>query len=70
MPQTLEKNVDFLVAALSQTFITALKLGEDGMYERVGFGRVEKYSGDLVRLRGIDGTVNHFERGAVRFQRR
>lgn len=51
MPQTLIKNADFFVAALSQTFVSALQLDPDGMYSQVGFGIVEKFSEEYVRLK-------------------
>ena len=68
MPQTLVKNVDFLVAAMSRTFVSALQLDPDGMYARVGFGLVEKYSDDYVRLKRFDGTVSHYDRNITKFQ--
>lgn len=51
MPQTLVQNADFWVAALSQTFVSALQLDPDGMYSQVGVGIVEKFSEEYVRLK-------------------
>ncbi|ASA23221.1 hypothetical protein [Paenibacillus donghaensis] len=68
MPQTLVKNVDFLVAAMSRTFVSALQLDPDGMYAQVGVGLVEKYSDEYVRLKRFDGTVSHYDREITKFQ--
>lgn len=68
MPQTLVKNVDFLVAAMSRTFVSALQLDPDGMYTQVGIGLVEKYSDEYVRLKRFDGTVSHYDREFTKFQ--
>ncbi|WP_238650273.1 hypothetical protein [Paenibacillus piscarius] len=69
MPQTLAKNIDFFVAALSQTYVSALQLDPDGMYAQVGAGVVEKFSDDYVRLKRYDGTTSHYARDITKFQR-
>ncbi|SET60152.1 hypothetical protein [Paenibacillus sp. NFR01] len=69
MPQTLVKDVEFFVAALSRTFVSALQRDPDGMYSRVGFGVIEKFSEDVVRLKKFDGTVSHYARDITKFQR-
>lgn len=68
MPQTLVKNIDFFVAALSQTYVSALQLDPDGMYSQVGIGIVEKFSDDYVRLKRYDGSVSHYDRELTKFQ--
>ncbi|OKP99118.1 hypothetical protein [Paenibacillus sp. P46E] len=68
MPQTLVKNVDFFVAALSQTFVSALQLDPDGMYSQVGIGIVEKFAEDYVRLKRFDGSISHYDREITKFQ--
>lgn len=68
MPQTLVKNVDFFVAALSQTFVSALQLDPDGMYSQVGTGVIEKFSEEYVRLKRFDGTFSHYARNITKFQ--
>ncbi|AIQ42655.1 hypothetical protein R50912_23325 [Paenibacillus sp. FSL R5-0912] len=68
MPQTLVQNADFWVAALSQTFVSALQLDPDGMYSQVGVGIVEKFSEEYVRLKRFDGTVSHYARDITKFQ--
>ncbi|WP_249899826.1 hypothetical protein [Paenibacillus sp. PK3_47] len=62
------KNIDFFVAALSQTFVSALQLDPDGMYSQVGSGIVEKFSEDYVRIKRFDGTVSHYSRSVTKFQ--
>ncbi|WP_379131754.1 hypothetical protein [Paenibacillus sp. sgz500958] len=68
MPHPLLKNADFLTAALSQSFVSALQLEADGMYSQVGVGRVEQYSEEYVRLKSYDGSVSHFPREGTKFQ--
>ncbi|WP_150265958.1 hypothetical protein [Paenibacillus tepidiphilus] len=68
MPQTLSKNLDFFVAALSQTYVSALQLDPDGMYAQVGYGIIEKFSESYVRLKKYDGTVSHYDRDITKFQ--
>lgn len=68
MPKTLIENVDFFVAALSQTFVSALQLDPDGMYSQVGIGIVEKFSEEYVRLKRFDGTASHYARDITKFQ--
>lgn len=68
LPQTLVKNIDFFVAALSQTFISALQLDPDGMYSQVGSGVVEKFSDEYVRLKRFDGSTSHYARDITKFQ--
>ncbi|MEK4238769.1 hypothetical protein [Paenibacillus sp. FSL H7-0714] len=69
MPHTLNKNIDFFIAALSQTYITALQLDPDGMYSDVASGIVEEFSDVQVRLRRYDGSVSHYARDNTKFQR-
>jgi hypothetical protein len=69
MPHTLVKNIDFFVAALSQTYVSAMQLDPDGMYSRVGFGVIEKFSEGYVRLVGFDGAISHYDRETTKFQR-
>lgn len=68
MPQTLVKNADFWVAALSQTYVSALQLEPDGMYSQVGFGIVEKFTDEYVRLKRFDGSFSHYDRNITKFQ--
>ncbi|CAM4243816.1 MULTISPECIES: hypothetical protein [Paenibacillus] len=68
MPKPLVKNIDFFVAAMSQTFVSALQLDPDGMYSQVGYGIIEKFSEDYVRVKRFDGTVSHYDRGITKFQ--
>ena len=69
MPHTLVKNIDFFVAALSQTYISALQLTPDGMYSEVSKGIVEEFSDQVVRLRRFDGSVSYYDRDTTKFQR-
>ncbi|MFP4978724.1 hypothetical protein ACE6ED_25180 [Paenibacillus sp. CN-4] len=68
MPHKLVDDTDFWVAALSQTFVSAWKLDPDGMYAQIGYGRIEMFSEERVRLRLIDGSFTHLEREATRFE--
>ncbi|WNS44252.1 hypothetical protein [Paenibacillus sp. MMS20-IR301] len=68
MPRTLVDNADFFVAALSQTFVSALQLDPDGMYSQVGVGIVVKFSEDYVRIKRFDGTSSHYARDITKFQ--
>ncbi len=68
MPKTIIHNSDFFVAALSQTFISALQLDPDGMYAQVGIGIIEKFSDESVRLKRFDGSYSHYARDITKFQ--
>ncbi|QSF43699.1 hypothetical protein [Paenibacillus tianjinensis] len=68
MPKTLVKNIDFFVAAMSQTFVSALQLDPDGMYSQVGCGIIEKFSEEYVRVKRFDGSVSHYDREITKFQ--
>lgn len=68
MPKTLVKNIDFFVAAMSQTFVSALQLDPDGMYSQVGYGIIEKFSEEYVRVKRFDGSVSHYDRDMTKFQ--
>lgn len=68
MPQTLVKNIDFFVAALSQTLVSALQLDPDGMYSQIGCGIVEKFSEEYVCIKRFDGSVSHYARDITKFQ--
>ncbi|GGF92200.1 hypothetical protein GCM10010912_41440 [Paenibacillus albidus] len=69
MPHTLVKNVDFFVAALSQTYVSALQLDPEGMYAEVGTGLVQQFSDEYVRLKRFDGSYSHYARDITKFQR-
>lgn len=69
MPHTLVKNIDFFVAALSQTYISALQLDPDGMYSEVSRGLVEKFTDEYVRLKRYDGSFSYYDRDITMFQR-
>jgi len=69
MPNTLVKNIDFFIAALSQTYITALQLDPDGNYSEVATGIVEQFSDEQIRLRRQDGSISLYARDNTKFLR-
>ncbi|MEK3704503.1 hypothetical protein D3C76_1147170 [compost metagenome] len=67
-PRTLQKNIEFFTAALSQCMVSAWQEDPAGVYCEVGCGVVERISEDSVRIRNNDGTKSHYARDITMFQ--
>ncbi|WP_433582035.1 hypothetical protein [Paenibacillus amylolyticus] len=67
-PRTLQKNIEFFTAALSQCMVSAWQEDPAGAYCEVGCGIVERISEDSVRIRNNDGTKSHYARDITMFQ--
>ncbi|MBR2563851.1 MAG: hypothetical protein IKE29_04435 [Paenibacillus sp.] len=67
-PRTLQKNIEFFTAALSQCVVIAWQEDPAGVYCEVGRGIVEQISDDLVRIRNENGTKSHYARETTMFQ--
>ncbi|PWW35628.1 hypothetical protein DET54_106212 [Paenibacillus pabuli] len=67
-PRTLQKNIEFFTAALSQCTVTAWQEDPAGVYCEVGRGIVEQISEDSVRIRNDNGTKSHYDRDITMFQ--
>ncbi|PYE48207.1 hypothetical protein HUB98_11775 [Paenibacillus barcinonensis] len=67
-PRTLQKNIEFFTAALSQCVVTAWQEDPAGVYCEVGRGIVERISDESVRIRNEDGTKSHYARETTMFQ--
>ncbi|CAM2825176.1 hypothetical protein PASE110613_02725 [Paenibacillus sediminis] len=68
MNHTLVKNIDFFVAALSQSVVSAWQEDPAGVYCEIGSGYVEMFSDNYVRIRNQDGTKSHYARDITMFQ--
>ena len=66
-PRTLQKNIEFFTAALSQCMVSAWQEDPAGVYCEVGCGIVERISEDSVRIRNNDGTKSHYARDITMF---
>lgn len=66
--RTLQKNIEFFTAALSQTVVSVWQEDSAGVYCEIARGHVEMFSNDKVRLRSEDGREHHYSRDTVIFQ--
>jgi hypothetical protein len=67
-PRILQKNIDFFIAALSQTPVTVWQEDPTGVYCEIGSGLIEMFSDTTVRVRNADGSKSHFDRDITMFQ--
>ncbi|MDO7907055.1 hypothetical protein Q5741_11570 [Paenibacillus sp. JX-17] len=67
-PRILDKNIDFFVAALSQSLVSVWQEDPAGVYCEIGVGYVEQFSDDTIRIRSEEGRLSYFARDNAMFQ--
>lgn len=67
--RSLFTDMDFFIAALSQTLVSTWDENEDSTYCCVGLGYVEQYNPEWIRIRDAkDGSTMYYSRDLIHFR--